>query len=668
MTVAPCAEAALAESETRLRLATVGVGVAHVGLDGRWLLASTRLCEMLGYTEAELRLRTFQDLTYPDDLGTDLDQVHRLLAGEIQTYSMEKRYIRREGTLLWIELTVSLVRGEDGAPRHFIAVVQDIQTRKAAESTLVENERRLRDLLTTLDLGASMARDMDGTIRHWSKGCERLYGWTAAEAVGCVSHDLLRTVFPVPLAEIESALERCGEWTGELQHTTRNGREVIAAVRKVLRRDDAGRPAAVMESLADVTAQRKAEAKLLALNEGLEAQVREEVAARVAAQARLAHAQRMEALGQLAGGIAHDFNNVLQAVTGGADLIVQCASDAKQVAHWARRISASAERGAAITGRLLAFARRGNLRTETIDPALLLESMREILAHTLGDAIEVRAQAAPNLPVLLADRGQLETVLVNLATNARDAMPSGGLLVFSAGLDRWPHGDGNEGTVRWPAHPSSKRYLRLSVTDTGKGMTPDILARVTEPFFTTKPRGKGTGLGLAMAKGFAEQSDGALKIESAPGQGTTVTLWFPIVPEEPSLSPDGRDGSPSSDAPRRRILLVDDDAIVHEVLVRQLEREGFDVLAANSGAEALAILDAGETVDVLVSDLSMPGMDGLALIHEARQRRQKLQAILLTGIAAGAAELASARPISGNFSLLRKPATSKEIAERINAM
>lgn len=263
--------------------------------------------------------------------------------------------------------------------------------------------------------------------------------------------------------------------------------------------------------------------RLAALNASLETRVAERTAElraaydrlgeeaheRRQAEARLAHAQRMEALGQLAGGVAHDFNNVLQAVIGGLGLIQNRSGDAEVVKWLARRAADAAQRGASITERLLAFARRGALRAEPVAPVPLLEGMREMLAHTLGVGIAMQTAADQNLPTLLADKGQLETVLVNLAVNARDAMPEGGTLLLAAAP---------EAVLDGKAHPAGLApggYLRLSVSDTGTGMTAATLARASEPFFTTKPIGQGTGLGLAMARGFAHQSGGGFVIESA---------------------------------------------------------------------------------------------------------------------------------------------------------
>jgi CheY-like chemotaxis protein len=369
----------------------------------------------------------------------------------------------------------------------------------------------------------------------------------------------------------------------------------------------------------------------------------------------------MHALGQIAGGIAHDFNNVLQAVSGGAALIERRPDDVERVLRNARMVLDAARRGAAITSRLLAFSRRGDLRAENVDVAALLADMAEVLTHTLGGLVVCKVDVPAGIPPLLADRGQLETVLVNLATNARDAMPLGGTLTLAAGSDAVAAGSPH------PAGLAPGHYVRITVGDTGSGMDHAVLARVTEPFFTTKEPGKGTGLGLAMAKGFAEQSGGSLSIDSVVGRGTRVSLWLPRAAEVATSASEATGATaPAADKPH--VLLVDDDAIVREVLALSLEDAGHVVLLADSGATALGRLAAGERVDIIVSDLTMPGMDGLALIRAAQERRPGLPAVLLTGYAGDGATLAVGGAISGAFSLLRKPVTGVQLADRINAL
>lgn len=281
-----------------------------------------------------------------------------------------------------------------------------------------------------------------------------------------------------------------------------------------LRRERLGRLAA--EQLAHENA-----IALSDVNRTLEERVQHEVSAREEAHQKLARAQRMEALGQLAGGIAHDFNNVLQAIIGACSLLDHCRGDNQEIERLASHALSAAHRGSAVTRRLLAFARRDQLQAEDIDLKGLLEDLKALLDPTLGSRVAIQVDVSKDLPKLAADRMQLETVLINLATNARDAMPAGGTIKITA--DSEPVSAAERETFGLPEGP----MVRLSVSDSGIGMDAKILARAIEPFFTTKGIGKGTGLGLSMAKGFAEQSGGGLHITSCPGEGTTVTLWLP---------------------------------------------------------------------------------------------------------------------------------------------
>nr|WP_294521260.1 cache domain-containing protein [uncultured Rhodopila sp.] len=423
-----------------------------------------------------------------------------------------------------------------------------------------------------------------------------------------------------------------------------------------------GRLGTALDAMAAALGEREAE--LRRLNTGLENRVSEEVAAREAAQARAAQAERMQALGQLAGGVAHDFNNVLQAVEGAALLIERESKGQERINRLVRLALEATARGASVTRRLLAFGRRGDLRAVAIDADALLAGLRELLAHTLGAGTEVSVVAEPGLRPILADKGQLETALVNLATNARDAMPKGGALKLRAAADIIE--------ANTPAHPAGLapgRYVRLTVADTGSGMDAATLLHVGEPFFTTKKTGEGTGLGVAMVKGFAAQSGGGVRIESSPEQGTVVSLWLPQA-DTGAVSRAALPVAPEAISPAGaiRLLLVDDEKLVRDVLAEQLEDEGFSTVTASNAAEALALLDAGEAVDLLVSDFSMPGMDGLALIHAAQRRRPCLPAVLLTGYSGDGVALALGTNVSGKIVLLRKPIRVEDLADRVHVL
>ena len=395
------------------------------------------------------------------------------------------------------------------------------------------------------------------------------------------------------------------------------------------------------------------------------ARLTREIEERQQTEAALHQAQKMQAVGQLAGGIAHDFNNVLQAVMGGVTLIRRRAGDTVAIQRLAGMVEDAARRGESVTRRLLAFSRREELRAAVLDVRDLLEGLREVLAATLGARIHVALEAPASLPPVLVDRGQLETVLLNLATNARDAMPGGGRLTLIA-----------EVVPAGPAAPAGLQvgdYVRLTVADTGRGMSAMTLARAAEPFFTTKPLGQGTGLGLAMARSFAQGSGGALAIDSEPGQGTQVALWLPVTAAEaasPAPAAPANTGQCCALAAgrRARVLLVDDEAMVREVLAAQLADAGFVVSESPNGAAALRRLERGENFDVLVSDLAMPGLDGVALIREAQRRQPGLPAILVTGYAGDVATLAVGAAVDGAFVLMRKPVSGAQLADQVAAL
>lgn len=410
-------------------------------------------------------------------------------------------------------------------------------------------------------------------------------------------------------------------------------------------RDATGSVAGVSATVQEITAQRAAEAALLRLNEQLKAQIAVEVAAREAAQAGLAHAERLQALGQLASGIAHDVNNVLQAVQASIALIRAQPGDAARVAQLAALVDAASSRGAGITARLLTFARRGELRSGPVDLASLFASLVEVLHPTIGGQIRLEATADPGLAAVFTDRNQLETVLVNLAANARDAIVE----------------SGRPGTMRLHAEQDGAG-LRIDITDDGAGMSEATLARATEPFFTTKLPGHGTGLGLAMAQGFAEGSGGRLAIRSQVGQGTTVSIWLPVA-ERAAESVTEPAHTKSEHAKPADIIVVDDDELVRYVLEGELREHGHQVETCDGAAAVLALLDTGAAVDLLLTDLNMPGLNGYALIRAARERRPHLPVVLLTGYADEAIE-----PLLPGVTLLSKPVRSHVLARAVEEL
>jgi signal transduction histidine kinase len=347
-----------------------------------------------------------------------------------------------------------------------------------------------------------------------------------------------------------------------------------------------------------------------------------EIAERERAETRLVQAQKMEAVGQLTGGIAHDFNNLLTAIVGSIDLLLRRTDDEK-LSRLARNALQAAERGALLTGQLLAFSRRQRLSPAPVQPNGIVSGMGDLLGRTIGAQIRVETRLEPRLWQALADPTQIEVMLLNLAINARDAMPAGGrLTIATANVERVPPHLTNE--------LSPGQYVAISVADTGLGMTPAVLARAFEPFFTTKEQGKGTGLGLAQLYGFAKQSGGTARIDSREGEGTTVTIYLPRT-REACAAPEVE-----ALAPRRlqdaKVLVVDDDDDVLLVAAAMVEELGYEVVAAANGEGALRALDEGEFA-LLLTDVAMPGMNGVELAAEVRRRRPALPIIFASGYA-----------------------------------
>jgi PAS domain S-box-containing protein len=373
-----------------------------------------------------------------------------------------------------------------------------------------------------------------------------------------------------------------------------------------------------------------------------------EITERERAQVALVQAQKMEAVGQLTGGIAHDFNNLLNVISGNVELIERYSSDerVKRMAQTARR---SAQRGAKLTGQLLAFSRSQSLDLRPVDLTHLMDEVRDLLSAAMGPEIHLEFDVVPDLPPAMADLSQTELAILNLAINARDAMPDGGRLVIECTLRPAPNGMLPPG-----------RYAVIAVRDSGQGINPEILSKVFDPFFTTKALGKGTGLGLSQVYGIAQQSGGTARIESRVGSGTTVEIWLPLAPQELVEAVAARAAEPLRTAGPARILVVEDDPGVRQFIVECLEMAGHRVSQADHGEAGLAQIDGTEP-DLMIVDFLMPGMNGAQLAAEVGKKRPDLPIIIATGYA----DMQEIERVVGKNSVLKKPFQVRDLLESV---
>jgi PAS domain S-box-containing protein len=636
------AQAAAQASEERFRATfdQAAVGIAHTSFEGNYLLVNQKLCDMLGYREYELVGRAAAEFTHPDDRETGRQYRQRMWEGKLAGFTEEKRYLRKDGSVIWTNRTVSLARDASGKPLYFIRVIEDITERKEAEELY-------RATFENAPVGI-MHTAIDGyrILRANRKLCEML-GYTQDELLGMTSTDVVHPDY------------RFSDRISYRQPILDGERQAFASERKFIRKDGsslwvnrtvsvvrnaAGEPLYFIRIVEDISERRRADEA----RSELEVQLRE--------------AQKLEAVGTLAGGIAHDFNNILGAIIGNAALARQDVGAGHRALVSLDEIYRASQRAKALVQQILAFSRKQpqQLLIQPLRP--VVEDAVKLLRATLPAGVEIAtACAAPPLCVL-ADTTQIQQVLLNLCTNAWHAM-EGRAGRIEIRLDEVLL---DAAAVITLSGLQPGRHIRLGVSDNGSGMDAATQARIFEPFFTTKAVDQGTGLGLSVVHGIIKAHHGAITLQSAPGEGATFQIYFPAVAEPPEALPE-----PAAPGLARgsgqHVLYVDDDEAMVFLVTRMLEGLGYRVSGYERGADALEAVRAGAgNFDLAVTDFNMPGLSGLEVAQELARIRPALPVVITSGYITE--ELRTNALRAGVRHVVYKPNTIDELCQVIQRL
>jgi two-component system cell cycle sensor histidine kinase/response regulator CckA len=614
---------AVAEGEVRFRNAIESspIGFALCTPDDRYIVVNDSYCRIVGRTRDELQPLSWRDLTHPDDLVKEESQAVRLVAGAVPHLELEKRLVHRDGEVIWIRMHVSMVRDENDEPLYSLAQVQDITEHRRLEIAVRERERLFRGVFEQ-SLLAKLLVDTDGRI---SDANDR-----AVALAGIPRSDLIGRNFSAFSAE-KGALEQ--SWQQMLDDGWAEGEAAIVTA--------AGRRQVIFSARADV-------------QPGLHLVGVQDVTEQRRLEERVRQGQKLEAIGRLAGGVAHDFNNMLTAISGYAHLLLARPDLDGDVKHHVEQIDQASQRAAGLTRQLLAFSRRQVLQPSVLDVNDVIERMRDMVTRLIGEHVRLELHLDETVAPVLADEGQLEQVVINLAVNARDAMPQGGVLSVETGNAAIT--EGSESPV--PAGV----YTVLTIADSGVGMTSDQLERLFEPFYSTKAEA-GVGLGLATVHGIVHQSGGHITVTSEHGRGSRFRIWLPAEHEATPPRVEAVEEAPPPVAETGTVLLVEDEPAVRAVIAEMLEGSGYAVISAADGAEALRLSgDFDGKIDLLVTDVVMPGMSGQEVARRIARDRPATRTLFVSGYNEEAIQQHGV--LAHGAAFLEKPFSSAELARK----
>ncbi|CAI8902911.1 PAS domain S-box protein [Pseudomonas sp. IT-P176] len=595
----------------RLRLlidAVVDYAIYMIDPEGIVVSWNAGAARIKGYDEAEILGAHFSRFYTPGDRQDGTPQRALRTAIEQGRFEGEGWRVRKDGSHFWSHVVIDPIRDPQGKLLGFAKITRDLTERKAAEETLKQSEQQFRLLVQSVTDYAIYMLDPTGRVSNWNMGAQRIKGYLPQEIIG-QHFSVFYTAEDRTAGEPERALEvatREGRFEKQGWRMRKDGTRFLAHV--------------IIDPIRSETGSILGFAKITRdISEATQAQRELEIA-----REALFQSQKLQAIGQLSGGIAHDFNNLLTVILGNLELLRKRAGEDPKLLQLLDNAALGAQRGVSLTQRMLAFARRQELKAESVALPHLLENITGLLRSSLGHLVTIHCDLPPDLPPVQADVNQLELAILNLATNARDAMPLGGRILINAVDSLKGH--------PIPTQLTGQRYVCLSVSDNGHGMDSETLAQATEPFFTTKGVGKGTGLGLSMVHGLAEQLGGCLILGSEQGLGTTAQLWLPLAVTavaQASSAPDAaQDGFT-----RLCVLLVDDDSLVLTSTSLLLEDLGHRVICVTSGTEALQVFKKRSDIDLVITDMAMPLMDGAQLAAAIRELHPDMPIILATGFA-----------------------------------
>jgi PAS domain S-box-containing protein len=589
-----------------------------------------------------------------------IEDAFEIGSSSVLTHSLNKLLPLRDDTDREVLHNIIVRPLAFGAAQHCLLQVDDVTLAVTRERVLRERQNARYHAIVDSAPDAIITVNLDLSIQWLNATAARILGYAPAELMGQTIDVILKNKNDLTASFLDE-LHNTGQSGNALPIVGRRKDGALVPFEMSVARWKADNRTFMTTIWRDVTermvaekALRDSEALLRRTNSELETRVEERTREREAALGQLYESQKLETIGQLTGGVAHDFNNLLSVILGSLSLLKKRLPPDPRATRLIDGAIQGAERGATLTKRLLAFARRQELKLEAIELQTLIPDMVDFLRQSVGPGVEIAVDIADDVAPIMIDANQFELALMNLAVNARDAMPQGGLLTIAgrnATTDR----------SKLPIGIPQGEYVRLTVADTGEGMDEATRAKAMEPFFTTKGIGKGTGLGLSMVHGLTAQSGGAMDIASDVGKGTVITLWLPRacgaeVVRDPPMSEAVVEATPR---PALRILLVDDDVLVSMNTANMLIDLGHDVLEAHSGVHALRMLESEGTFDAVITDYAMPGMNGLELATRITTERPQMLVILATGYA----ELPTESSIA--FPRLSKPYTQGQLAEAL---